>query len=200
MRPLYSVVAAISLLSALARAGESERYSNPFRDVNVEAVSSVVIHTKADSPLIQITDKNWTKQLMATITEKDFPLRRGPMSFSLPGELCRIALKDERGESMRVITVYAAWNLLSVTDKGRSVLGSNRQFAKAVIQKIEESQPEYMRKQLETYGDQLTGKYEKEYWQILNGEQAGTGQPATRPESKSEGSDKPQPEAEGRSR
>ena len=31
-------------------------------------------------------------------------------------------------------------------------------------------------------------------------EQAGTGQPATRPESKSEGSDKPQPEAEGRSR
>jgi hypothetical protein len=31
-------------------------------------------------------------------------------------------------------------------------------------------------------------------------EQAGTGHPATRPESKSEGSDKPQPEAEGRSR
>ena len=32
------------------------------------------------------------------------------------------------------------------------------------------------------------------------GEQGGTGQPATRPESKSEGGDKPQPEAEGRSR
>ena len=31
-------------------------------------------------------------------------------------------------------------------------------------------------------------------------EQAGAGQPATRPESKSEGGDKPQPEAEGRSR
>jgi hypothetical protein len=31
-------------------------------------------------------------------------------------------------------------------------------------------------------------------------EQGGTGQPATRPESKSEGGDKPQPEAEGRSR
>jgi hypothetical protein len=30
--------------------------------------------------------------------------------------------------------------------------------------------------------------------------QGGTGQPATRPESKSEGGDKPQPEAEGRSR
>jgi hypothetical protein len=33
-----------------------------------------------------------------------------------------------------------------------------------------------------------------------NAEQDGTGQPATRPESKSEGSDKPQPESEGRSR
>jgi hypothetical protein len=32
------------------------------------------------------------------------------------------------------------------------------------------------------------------------GEQGGAGQPATRPESKSEGSDKPQPESEGRSR
>jgi hypothetical protein len=31
-------------------------------------------------------------------------------------------------------------------------------------------------------------------------EQAGAGQPATRPESKSEGMDKPQPDAEGRSR
>jgi hypothetical protein len=35
---------------------------------------------------------------------------------------------------------------------------------------------------------------------IQQAEQAGTGQPATRPESKSESSQKPQPEAEGRSR
>jgi hypothetical protein len=34
----------------------------------------------------------------------------------------------------------------------------------------------------------------------IEGEQAGTGQPATRPESDSEGGEKPQPEAEGRSR
>jgi hypothetical protein len=33
-----------------------------------------------------------------------------------------------------------------------------------------------------------------------SGEQPGTGQPATRPESKSEGGDKPQPDAEGHSR
>jgi hypothetical protein len=42
------------------------------------------------------------------------------------------------------------------------------------------------------------------YTQVLQkkqeAEQAGTGQPATRSQLKSEGSDKPQPEAEGRSR
>jgi hypothetical protein len=37
-------------------------------------------------------------------------------------------------------------------------------------------------------------------WSKTFVEQVGTGQPATRPESKPEGSDKPQPEAEGRSR
>jgi hypothetical protein len=36
--------------------------------------------------------------------------------------------------------------------------------------------------------------------EIQKAEEAGTGQPATRPESKSEGGGKPQPEAEGRSR
>jgi hypothetical protein len=36
--------------------------------------------------------------------------------------------------------------------------------------------------------------------EIQEAEQGGTGQPATRSQSKSEGSDKPQPEAEGRSR
>jgi len=41
-----------------------------------------------------------------------------------------------------------------------------------------------------------------ERWQKATSktEQDGTGQPATRPESKSKGSDKPQPHAEGRSR
>jgi hypothetical protein len=40
---------------------------------------------------------------------------------------------------------------------------------------------------------------ERDSW-IPKAEQVGTGQPATRPETKSEGRDKPQPEAEGRSR
>jgi hypothetical protein len=38
------------------------------------------------------------------------------------------------------------------------------------------------------------------WWTNEEAEQAGTGQPATRPVSEPEGSDKPQPEAEGQSR
>lgn len=54
-----------------------------------------------------------------------------------------------------------------------------------------------------TYRDRVTGEqkvdttFEPNHEEV---EQAGTGQPATRPKSTSEGSDKPQPEAEGRSR
>jgi hypothetical protein len=50
---------------------------------------------------------------------------------------------------------------------------------------------------IDTDGKQIHGDIGPESQEA---EQAGTGQPATRPESKSEGGDKPQPESEGRSR
>jgi hypothetical protein len=65
---------------------------------------------------------------------------------------------------------------------------------------------DFVRIGLETLGDELTldkildeANVPRELPQNYS-EQGGTGQPATRPESKSEGSDKPQPESEGRSR
>jgi len=42
--------------------------------------------------------------------------------------------------------------------------------------------------------------YRNRTYETTKAEQAGAGQPATRPQSKSEDSDKPQPESEGRSR
>ena len=44
------------------------------------------------------------------------------------------------------------------------------------------------------------GEWRNGDWIATKAEQAGAGQPATRPESDSKGGDKPQPEAEGRSR
>lgn len=46
----------------------------------------------------------------------------------------------------------------------------------------------------------ITKSYKPSVPETINAEQASNGQPATRSESKSEGGDKPQPEAEGRSR
>jgi hypothetical protein len=189
---------AVSLTTATAEA--PLRYSKPFQGMEAGAVSSVILRTKTKNTELKISDKEWTSTLLGTITDKDFPLRSGPMSFSLPGELCSVEFRDESGKALRIVTVYGAWNLLAVRSDGKSVLGSNRHFSETVIRKLEAAQPEYIQKQRETYGKDLSGKYEKEYRDILQSEQAGTEQPATRPKSKPEGSDKPQPEAEGRSR
>jgi ligand-binding SRPBCC domain-containing protein len=61
----------------------------------------------------------------------------------------------------------------------------------------------YMRRFLAKRAAELKAMAESEEWRRYltpKEEQSGTGQPATRPELKSEGGDKPQPEAEGRSR
>lgn len=97
------------------------------------------------------------------------------MSFSLPGELCSIEFRDESGNALRIVTVFGAWNLLEVKSKGKSVIGSNRHFSDAVIRKLEESQPEYVMKQRETYGRNLSGKYEKEYRDMIQSKRETTG-------------------------
>jgi hypothetical protein len=56
---------------------------------------------------------------------------------------------------------------------------------------------------LPSYSNAMNGRedmLQAFYVRQKSAEQAGTGQPATRPESKSEGGEKLQPEAEGRSR
>jgi hypothetical protein len=63
-------------------------------------------------------------------------------------------------------------------------------FSKSVVGSLEDF--------LKTTGK--GAKAEATPWIKYNREQDGTGQPATRSQSKSEGSDNPQPEAEGRSR
>ena len=70
-----------------------------------------------------------------------------------------------------------------------------------IREKMGHLDPECMRTLEESFWAQVVDYEEgiEEEWDV-EAEQAGTGQPATRPESKSEGSDKPQPTSEGRSR
>ncbi len=157
-----------------ATAGDAPRFSKPFQGIEAAAVSSVVLRTKDKNSEIKISDKEWTKALLGTITDRDFPLQKGPLGFSLPGELCSVEFRDGSGKALRIVTVFGAWNLLEVKSEGKSVLGSNRHFSDAVIRKLEESQPEYIQKQRETYGKNLSGRYEKEYRESLQGEQKGS--------------------------
>lgn len=167
MKILLNALICFAALLTMATAAEPLRFSKPFQGLEAAAVSSVVLRTKGKNAEITISDKEWIRTLLGTITDQDFPLRSGPMGFSLPGELCSVEFRDGSGKAFRIVTVFGAWNLLEVKSAGKSVLGSNRHFSDAVIRKLEESQPEYVKKQRETYGNNLSGKYEKEYRDII---------------------------------
>ncbi|QTN32537.1 hypothetical protein HZ994_09410 [Akkermansiaceae bacterium] len=69
-----------------------------------------------------------------------------------------------------------------------------------VLQGIDEEKTKLLREQFAKKIIILENRLAVIYNPHKEAEQGGTGQPATRPESKSDGSDKPQPGAEGRSR
>jgi hypothetical protein len=175
MKRLLKALTWFAVSLSTATAGDSPKFSKPFQGIEPAAVSSVVLRTKEKNTKIKIADKEWTKALLGTITDRDFPLQKGPIGFSLPGELCSVEFRDGSGKALRIVTVFGAWNLLEVKSDGKSVLGSNRHFSDAVIRKLEEAQPEYIQKQRETYGKNLSGKYEKEYRDSLQSEQKGSG-------------------------
>jgi hypothetical protein len=69
----------------------------------------------------------------------------------------------------------------------------------------QEGSPEFGKLNIDPQDPAALFRYSPEFAVIAaehkpKAQQAGTGQPATRPESNSEGSDKPQPESEGRTR
>ena len=175
MKRILTLLVCLVVSVTAATAEETFQYSMPFQGVEAASITSVILRTKGKSDAIKILDKEWIRTLLATLTNQDFPLRKGPMGFSLPGELCSIEFRDGSPKVLRIVVVFGAWNLLSVNTEGKSVLGSNRRFADAVIRKLEEVHPEFILKQRETYGKDLSGKYQKEYLDFLKSEQVGRG-------------------------
>lgn len=173
--PLIALLCASMAPSACA-AGQEQGllYSKPLQGLVVDSVASVVLRMKDDAVPVVVSDREWTRKLLATITERDFPRSKEPLGFSLPGELCSVEFRDADGKSLRVVTVFSAWNLLSVTSDPKAALGSNRHFADTVIRKLEETRPDYVQKQRKAYGDHFSGKYLKEYHEMIEGEEANT--------------------------
>ena len=173
--PLMALLCASMTASACAAGQEQDLlYSKPLQGFVVDSVASVVLRMKDDAAPAEVSDREWTQKLLATITDRDFPQSKEPLGFALPGELCTVEFRDAAGKPLRLVTVFAAWNLLSVTSDTTTALGSNRHFADAVIRKLEETHPDYVQKQRKTYGDHFSGKYQKEYHEVVEGEKGVT--------------------------
>ncbi len=87
-----------------------------------------------------------------------------------------------------------------IADYGKLAFGfTSRDLARAFYDALKQNDPVYMKELSASYAEHGKTVEGLLFGKEL-GEQGGTGQPATRLESKSDGSDKPQPEAEGRSR
>ena len=79
--------------------------------------------------------------------------------------------------------------------------GNHIQYPPIYWEQVELPEFPFIITRFSTGNGQVDSEVEEIPWlKSKEAEQAGTGQPATRPESKSEGGDKSQPEAEGRSR
>jgi len=122
------------------------------------------------------------------------------------------ALTQNHAQRDRLICVYAPHHGIVFQDKDGKVLGSVSicfscwELKSRTFQKIKSEFYSYwgwseLKEIIKDAGLPIL-RSDEEYTalRIQGSEQAGTGQPATRPESKSEGGDKPQPEAEEGSR
>ena len=173
--PLTALLCVGTATSACAAEhGQGLQYSKPLQGLVVDSVASVVLRMKDDAAPVEVSDREWTRNLLASITDRNFPQSKEPQGFALPGELCSVEFRDAVGKPLRVVTVFAAWNLLSVTSDTTTALGSNRHFAATVIRKLEETHPDYLQKQRKTYGDHFSGKYQKEYHEVVEGEKGVT--------------------------
>ena len=130
------------------------------------------------------------------------------------GYLGQVAVRNKQGKITCILGVInwdATFSVSDAIENGGKIVegkrdicveGSSTEFARWMYEYLKKSYPkeiETMTKRYEkgghTLSELLFGKEDK-----TKSQQGGTGQPATRPESKLLGSDKPQPEAEGRSR
>jgi hypothetical protein len=130
--------------------------------------------------------KLYSDGLMSLLQGRDFYAETTHANYDPPGTFCVIAILSfdsyQRGEVQK-----------EMVRRGFGVVTSR--YSTYMIERFgDDYRDELLRLEGEARANQ------RGIWNQKSAEQAGTGQPATSPESKSEGGEKPQPEAEGRSR
>jgi hypothetical protein len=134
----------------------------------------------------QMFNQIYSDGLKTLLKGRDFYAETTHANYGPPGTFCVIAILSfdsyQRGEVQKEM-VKGGFGV--VTSRHSTYM-------------IERFGDDYRDELLRLEGEARANK--RGIWKKKDAEQAGTGQPATRPVSKPEGSDKPQPEAEGRSR
>ena len=160
------------------RAIADDSYLHPFEGIDSAKVLRIEIAVAGVADPIRIKDRKWIARFIDSISPKDYPSVKGPMDFSMPGELAEVALLGRDGGALVSTTLYGAWNLL-LSGKGKPrVLGSSRKTSALILEKIDEAHPDKIEEWRKKYGDQLSGTYEKEYRHIIKSEQREPGRPA----------------------
>lgn len=197
MKLHYIVFLQMCLLPFAAVADES--FHLPFEGVEAKNVARIEIKVSGVEKSIEVVDRKWITGFFELVTPRDYPITKGPMSFSMPPDVAQITLRDEDGTELVSTILYGPWNLMR-TGKGTSnKLGSNRKLAAFILKEIERTHPKKLKDWRKKYRDQISGVYKREYRDVIKSEQDDAVQPATAVDSKAEGNEKAKPESEARS-
>jgi hypothetical protein len=152
--------------------------------------------------------KNATTGTKSEDVPENYPVRMEAVSAVLSGRAINASPRDieDRSTYREVyVDVRRSWGWDIVVAHSWTTRSAVHSFGYYVPEISEVARKDFKEHQLPIVNilhldEKKTLKAGGLFWFEQQGEQAGTGQPATRPESKSEGSDKPQPESEGRCR
>ena len=152
----------LSLLSLSE--GAEKSYHSVWSRVEVSKITSMKVAYGREGESFDVKDVEIIKELMSTITKKDFPVRKGPIGMSLPGIMCEVKFYDGSLKEVAHISVYAAWNLIDAkSGQGEFILGSNKDLCIKLFSYLEKNDSTYTNSLKNTYKKHLSGVYAKEY-------------------------------------
>ena len=161
-RLIQIMTLSLSLLSLSE--GAEKSYHSVWSRVEVSKITSMKVAYGREGESFDVKDVEIIKELMSTITKKDFPVRKGPIGMSLPGIMCEVKFYNGSLKEVAHLSVYAAWNLINAK-RGQSqfILGSNKDLCIKLFSYLEKNDSTYTNSLKNTYKKHLSGVYAKEY-------------------------------------
>jgi hypothetical protein len=176
MKNLIAAVVSVTLIQAVA--AEEMKFRQPLaalKPEDVVLVSVTIVPKEGQGRWGWMTNtpadaQEYVRKLLKHATPKDYPVTEGPMSFSLPPALLKIEFRNAGGKVIAEITMLGAWNLLETRGPGmrKAVLGSNRLICDHLLRQLFAHNPDAHEEAAERFKENLSGRYAKEYREMLD--------------------------------